>query len=353
MIYRTVNFPIFSRIDKGIIQNLSDIIKEENLFFKKVAILTGNYGEKLVTEKKIDSHFQDVVLINVRKCKDISYIRSFIIHKKAELILAVGGGSVNDISKYISMETSIPLIYVPTILSNDGIASPISIIKINGNYKSLGTTPPIGIIADIEVISKSPKIFLLSGLGDLISNLSAILDWELANREIGEKIDIFAKNIAFSSAINILYNFRKGKYDTIFESKFIEDLFNGLIMSAISMIIAKSSRPASGAEHNISHAMDKLNIGKLHGIQVGFATLFTLYLHGAKDILEDVLKLYKQFNFPIYFTSLEISEKIFIEALKLAPFIRSRYTILNKLSLDFIIAKFEEFKRRYIKCLTF
>jgi len=349
MIYRNVNLPIFLKIDKEVFENLSDIIKEENLFFKRVAILTGNYGEKLVTEKKIKYHFSEAVVFNIRRCSDISYIRSTIIPQKTELILAVGGGGVNDIGKYISMETSIPLISIPTVLSNDGIASPISIIKIDGKYKSLGTTPPIGVIADIDIVATSPKVFLLSGLGDLISNLSAVLDWDLAHKEIGEKIDILARNIALNSATNIVYNCVRGKYDSLYDEKFLEDLFNGLVMSAVAMIIAKSSRPASGAEHNISHAIDRLGIGRLHGIQVGFATLFTLFLHGVNDMFEDVLMLYKQLKFPISFNGLGIHEKSFMEALKLAPSIRDRYTILSKFSLDSIIAKFDEFKRRYIK----
>ncbi len=349
MIYRNINLPLFSRIDKGIFESLSDIIKEENLFFKNVAILTGNYGEKLVTDKKVKQHFSKVVLFNIRKCSNISYIRSAIISQKTELILTIGGGGVNDIGKYVSMETSIPLISIPTVLSNDGIASPVSIIKWDGKYRSLGTTPPIGVIADIDIVAKAPKEFLLSGVGDLISNLSAVLDWNLAYKEIGEKIDVFAKNTAFDSAIKLVYNCAKKRYSSLYDEKFLEDLFNGLVMSAVAMIIAKSSRPASGAEHNISHAMDRLNINKLHGMQVGFATLFTLYLHNANETLEDVLTLYKHLKFPISFSELKVCEKKFIEALKLAPFIRNRYTVLNKFSTDLLMSKFYEFKRRYIK----
>jgi glycerol dehydrogenase-like iron-containing ADH family enzyme len=59
--------------------------------------------------------------------------------------------------------------------------------------------------------------------------------------------------------------------------------------------------------------------------------------------------LYKQLKFPTSFGDLGIHEKSLIEALKIAPSIRDRYTILSKFSSDFIIAKFDEFKRRYIK----
>ncbi len=346
MIYKNVNLPIFPIIKRNILNNLSDVIKEENLYFKTVTIITGNFGESLVSDRQIGKQFPKTHIINIKKYKNISEIRTQVVNNKTELILAIGGGTIIDIGKYLSVETSIPLISIPTILSNDGIASPISILKINGKYKSLGTTPPIGVIADTEIITKSPKKFLLSGLGDLMSNISAILDWELSAKETGEKLDFFAKNIAYNSASNLLYNFKIGKYENnIYDKSFIEDLFNGLVMSAVSMIIAKSSRPASGAEHNISHALDRLGNHEAHGIQVGFSTLFTLYLQNEYKILEDTINLYKGMGFPIAFDKLKFTEQDFKKAFELAPHIRDRYTILNRFSFNNLLKKFEDFKR--------
>jgi len=345
MIYKSISLPVFIEIGKGSLNQLREIISEWNLIFNKVAIITGNYGEKLVTEKRIKSHFSKTGLFNIRKCKDLSQLRSNIVLQGFELILGIGGGSVNDISKYISMQTSIPFIYIPTVLSNDGIASPISIIKTDRNYRSLGTTLPTGIIADLDVLTKSPRIFLLSGLGDVISNLSACLDWDLASKETGEKIDILAKSLSVSSAINMIYGSLRGKYDNISSERFIKDLFNNLLTSATAMIIAKSSRPASGAEHSISHALDKLGVYRPHGIQVGFATLFTLFLHRQNDLLEDVIAVYRQLKFPISLSDLHIDEEYFIKAIQMAPSIRKRFTILNKFSSESLVLEFKEFKR--------
>jgi len=351
MIYRNVSLPIFSRIGEGLLNRLSEIIKEENFYFKKVAVLTGNHGKDLVEYYDLKKHFYYMLIFNIRNIKNISYIKSEIISQRVELILSIGGGEVNDLSKYISMETSIPLISIPTTLSNDGISSPISIIKLNGkSYNSIGTTPPIGIISDIKVLINSPKKFLLSGLGDLVSNLSAVLDWELADREVGEKIDIFAKDISLNSVIRILYNFKSNKYKDVVQQEFLVDLFDGLVNSGISMIIARSSRPASGAEHNISHALDRLGSKNLHGVQVGFATLFTLYLHEKYNLINDVLSLYKALKFPLSFRELNIEKDDFHNALKLAPYIRDRYTILNKFSTEELSKKFSSFLEEYILC---
>ena len=170
------------------------------------------------------------------------------------------------------------MISVPTLLSNDGIASPISILRINNDYKSLGTTMPVAVIVDTEIIRNSPKKYLLAGLGDLVSNISASYDWVLAHNRIREKIDNFSRILAYTPAINLLNNFET--YSSVKDERFIKDLAYRLILSGIAMNIAHSSRPASGSEHNISHALDKIlkENRKLHGLQVGYATILTTYL---------------------------------------------------------------------------
>ena len=349
MIYRNVALPIFMRIDEGLIDVLPDVIKEANLFFKSVAILVGNHGERLVVEREIHKQFPKTVMVNVRKAFSLPEARSLIISKRVELLLAIGGGSVNDIAKYISMETSIPLISIPTTLSNDGIASPISVISLDGETKHLGTTPPVGVVADVAILRQTPKDFLLSGLGDLMSNISASFDWDLAFEDVGEKVDLIARNIAFESAIEVLFNFSRKKYDSVYSDAFIRDLFDGLMMSAVAMIIARSSRPASGAEHNIAHALNRMGVGGLHGIHVGFASLFTLFLHRREDLVREIILLYERLGFPITFRRLGLLEETFQEAVKLAREIRERYTILNRYSAENLESKFRDLKGHFLE----
>ncbi len=345
MVYRNVNFPVFSIIDRNIFDNLIEIIKENNFFFKDVSIVCGSFGYKLIEKYRLKKQFQKTYIYTLRKETELSKLKSDVISNKSEVIISIGGGNVNDVAKYLSMETSLPLISIPTILSNDGIASPISILRLNGKYKSVGTTPPIGIIADIDIIKEADSSYILSGLGDLMSNISATLDWMLSVRENGEKIDLYAFNIAKDSALSMLYYYKTGKYTDLKGDNLIQDLFNGLIMSAISMIISKSSRPASGAEHNISHSLDRLNSKEKHGIQVGYSTLFTLFLHGEHKILEDLLNFYKFAGFPLDFDKLKFSKDMFIRAVNFAPHLRSRYTVLNKFysSIDENLEKFFQF----------
>jgi len=331
MIFRSVTLPIFVRYGEDILPHLREILEAENLTFKRASMITGHLGEHLIEELGLVRHFQEAEVLNLRKRDDgLSELKSHILGSRSELIISLGGGSINDIGKYISMESSIPLLTIPTTLSNDGLISPISILNLDGERRSLGTTIPIGVVADLKVLRESPKMLLLSGVGELISNLSAGLDWELALKRGLEKVDHMAKEMAFNAAYKLLV--KAQSYEGIRDKGLIEDLLNGLILSGLAMIMAGSSRPASGAEHNISHAIDRSfrRYRTLHGLQVGFSTLFTLLLHGEEELLSRVIYLYKRLGFPTSFEELGLRREVFLEAVLLAPKLRDRYTILNE-----------------------
>jgi len=341
LIYKFVNFPIIIEVKSGVLEEFEKVIHQNNLHFENPLVITGEKSGKIISRYQFVSKYEHYIIQNATM-KEMSYLRRTLIEYQHDAIIACGGGKVIDIGKYLARETLIPVVSVPTLLSNDAIASPISILRINNEYRSLGTTMPIGVIVDIEIIKNSPKKYLLAGLGDLISNISASYDWVLARKEIGEKIDNFSRMLAYMPAINLLNNFET--YSSVKDEKFIEDLAYGLILSGIAMNIAHSSRPASGSEHNISHALDKiLGFGRIpHGLQVGFATILTTYLQGQTREYERILDLYEKFEFPRNLNKLGINEDTFINALKLAPKIRNRYTILNKYTQKEITDSFVE-----------
>ena len=341
MIYRTFSLPIFFVIEKKIFSNLDNILKKNKLSLSSFLIIHGDFLEK---NQGIKNHLIDnlknVEFINIKKGYDINEIKKII--KNIDLIIAIGGGKTCDLGKIIAFETFTPYIIIPTLLSNDGIASYVSIINNNG-YKKIETNPPIGVIADIEIIKNSDERHILAGIGDLISNISASLDWKLAHLKNKEELDIISYSLSNNSAIQIIFNWEIGKYKSIKDENFIIDLFYALTNSANAMTIYTSTRPSSGAEHNISHALDISNSKELHGIQTGFATLFTIFLHKEEELLYKIIEFYKKVNFPISFEKLNFSKEKFKEAVLKAPNIRNRYSILNKYSKENILKKLEEF----------
>ena len=101
---------------------------------------------------------------------------------KSKFILAVGGGSKIDIAKMVAKQMRIPFISVPTSVAHDGIASGRASLKSDMGPKSVDAVVPMGILADSAIIYKSPYRYLVSGCADVISNITALKDWDFARR---------------------------------------------------------------------------------------------------------------------------------------------------------------------------
>ena len=104
-----------------------------------------------------------------------------------------------------------------------------------------------------------------------------------------------------------------------------------LVSSGVAMSIAGSSRPASGAEHLISHQLDRIAPdAALHGHQVGVAAIVTEYLHTGEDgdwhRVRDALA---DIGAPTTAAGLGIEDHQFLEATTSADEIRDRYTVLG------------------------
>lgn len=257
---------------------------------------------------------------------------------RPDALVGIGGGSVMDTVKFFGHILNIPLILIPTLASNDGICSPIVSMKLsNGRSDSLRARMPFALFADVSIIRQAPKKYLYAGLGDAISNVTAILDWELSAQLKGEQIDYFARTLSVMSYKSLL-NYRHTSIDN---EDFVETLVNSLITSGISMEYAGNSRSASGSEHMLSHAADVLfNSSFLHGHQTGFYACVILKAYGT-ELYGEVLELLCDLGFFKYLPEDLFDSDRFSEILKLARTIRQRYTILNTLNDDQLLEIFE------------
>ena len=382
---RSINIPNFFYIGNGMIDDIEHILSKEGIKIDGALIISGN-GYTAEIADSIAARISPVRRLRISS-NDIDAIQG--IEKSVEndgthLVVAVGGGKVVDTVKYACSRLNKPVLVIPTTLSNDGISSPVSVVRIV-NVDSIGVRPPIGIVIDIDIVKKAPKHTILAGIGDLISNISAVEDWKLAHEYTGLQIDRFAEIVSRNAAERFIYYVLKnrrtssysefskeilqnykdkeqinikiinnGRYrmssndikDGIYEysnridgsdvnctdindNRFLVCLAEGLIQSGIAMSITGSSRPASGAEHLISHALDTiLDKPKPHGIQVGFATLFTQALRDSD--ITDIMEVYRYVGFPTTFDAIGISVDTFMEAIRIAPYTRkNRFTILD------------------------
>jgi glycerol-1-phosphate dehydrogenase [NAD(P)+] len=224
----------------------------------------------------------------------------------------------------------------PTVISNDGIVSPISILKSGTKVQSYGTKIPMGVIYDINIIKKSSREYFVSGIGDIVSNYTALLDWELAiscNKDSGNDFAQMLSKMSLDSLINIEFD--------IDSQKFINSFVYAVIISGLSMNIAGSSRPCSGAEHLIAHAIDNLNLTSYsHGFLVGSATMYVSFLHDRFDL--GIFKYIEQVGLNCDFMSFLDIE--FCELIDRAKVIRGdRFTILNKYSNKELEIRYNKF----------
>lgn len=251
-----------------------------------------------------------------------------VIKEDVSLLVAVGGGRVIDTVKLAAARTGTDFVSAPTTISHDGISSPVaSLVPKGGHRRSYAATMPSAIVVDLAVISSAPPRTLRAGAGDLISNLTAILDWQLADRRGKDTYDAFAAMIAESAARPLL------QLEDLSDPASHELLAKGLLLSGLAMAAAGTSRPCSGAEHLISHSLDALlgDASAMHGEQVALGTLFSAAAHDSA-LLASLGRLYERIGLPQRPADLDISREDLERAIEMAPRTRSeRYTILTEI----------------------
>jgi glycerol dehydrogenase-like iron-containing ADH family enzyme len=117
-----------------------------------------------------------------------------------EVVVGVGGGKTIDATKYAASLAGIPMVAVATNLSHDGICSPTASLVYEGGKGTFGVPMPLAILVDLDFVHSAPKSLVRAGVGDVISNLSAIEDWQLGNVERGEPIDGLACSMSRTAA---------------------------------------------------------------------------------------------------------------------------------------------------------
>lgn len=241
---------------------------------------------------------------------------------KPHAVVGVGGGKALDVAKYLAFLGKLPYYAVPTSLSNDGFCSPQSSLTIGGKRRSVPAALPFGVVIDTAVCEEAPRILTLSGVGDLVAKFSAVHDWKLAFHATGEAVDDFAALLSDGALHSYL------SHPTL-DLEGIRRLATALMFNGISMEICGSSRPASGSEHLISHALDETAARpRLHGLQVGVATYIVSLLQEANA--ERIARLFHETGFWDAIAEDPFSRSEWLEAIRTAPSVKvGFYTVLS------------------------
>ncbi len=224
-----------------------------------------------------DAHATEIV------CADLQS-RLCTLEQQPQFYIACGSGSLHDIVRYTACENGIPFYSYPTAASVDGFVSGIAAMTIRGTKVSYPSKPPIALYADPAVFANAPERLTASGVGDLLGKYICLADWRIARILTGEDIcpalmeleyavidELEAVIASAGNAINT-----PGAAHTEYVCRVME----GLVLSGLAIQLNGNSRPASGAEHHLSHFWEMARINEdipaLHGEQVGIASLLLL-----------------------------------------------------------------------------
>jgi glycerol-1-phosphate dehydrogenase [NAD(P)+] len=247
-----------------------------------------------------------------------------------QAVLGLGGGTALDTAKYAAYVAGVPYIAIPTTLSNDGVCSPVSVQFAEGGRKHSFTSKiPDGLLIDTDIILKAPRLLMEAGVGDILSNYTALFDWRLACREHNERPNDFAYLLS-EQAVNSLLHSNVKTFESI---EGVKMLAEALVLGGLSMSIAGNSRPCSGSDHLFCHALDELyDHGLPHGIVVAIGTIGACVFQGRP--YQPLLAFLKAYGIDINPGHRGISREMFSKAWLYAPEVRKeRYTILNKCEL--------------------
>lgn len=236
--------------------------------------------------------------------------------RTCDLIIGVGSGTINDLSRYFSYQLGLPYYIVATAPSMDGYASTVAPLIKDRLKTTFAAHVPQAIIGDLDILAQAPKEMLTAGFGDVVGKFTCLADWKLSALINGE---YYCERVAeltkrsLERTIELREGIARGDREAIGE------LTKALILSGIAMTYVGNSRPASGAEHHIAHFWEMRFLWEnrppiLHGTKVGIATVLVLKLYhllSSEELLSQDIRMIEAPLDPSWSTEIE---RVFLES---------------------------------------
>ncbi len=272
------------RIESGLRHMVGEILKEngfgENLLF--VADENTRAAADGIEESLRDFNVEKLLYKDLRiaTMEEVERVESRIEGRDIS-VLSVGTGSLNDICRLASARQGKKFAIFGTAPSMDGFASYSAPIVKDGFKFSYPAKSPEVILADTEVLAKSPAKLKSAGFGDMIAKYTAIADWKISSLLTSETYCERVAKLSLKGADSLM---GMAKSVTVNDERTAGKIFSSLLLTGIGMSFMQNSRPASGSEHIIAHLIDCKEIAQgkipnLHGEDVGVCTLLILKLY--------------------------------------------------------------------------
>ncbi|HKE67425.1 MAG TPA: iron-containing alcohol dehydrogenase family protein [Micromonosporaceae bacterium] len=349
LLARTVMTPLTIEISRGALGRLDAVVADGRISGRgRVAVVLGTgIGPDLVDQVSKSLPAADLLSIDAGTYDSAIALAERLKAPEYDAVVGVGGGKIIDTVKYAASQRGMSMVAVATSLAHDGLASPVSTLAHLGGYPSYGVHIPIAVVVDLDIVARSPAYQIRSGIGDELSNLSACADWELSHAITGEPIDGLALSLARTGAEAVLDH-----PGTITDVDFLATLARSLVLGGVAMAVAGSSRPCSGACHEITHALTARHPDAAsHGVSAGLGALFAMFLRTRVDTAHGptfrrMASALGRHGVPRRPADIGLTATEFADVVAFAPATRpGRYTILEHLSLDpaAVVTAVEEF----------
>jgi len=269
------------QIGSGLVHKTGEILKK-NGFARHILLVADK--NTLKAAEGIEESLKDFCItykiyeeLRVATMEHVEEIEALISGKEIS-VLSVGTGSVNDPCRLAAARQQKKLCLFATAPSMDGFASYSSPIVANGFKESFAAKSPEVIIGDTRILASAPKELKSAGFGDMIAKYVALVDWQISALLTGEYYCVKIADLTRFAVDELLEMADKVTEE---DERTAAKIFEALLKTGVGMSFSQNSRPASGAEHIISHLVECVElrdniIPNYHGDDVGVSTLEVL-----------------------------------------------------------------------------
>jgi len=214
-----------------------------------------------------------VVLTGDEVIADEHYLLQVLFRtdQQDRVFIAVGSGTITDITRFVSFKTRTSFISVPTAPSVDGFTSIGAPLVFDGLKVTFICQAPIAVFADLAVLAAAPRRLVAAGFGDMIAKFMSTADWKLdyilRDQGYDEQITQRSRKAA-QACVDHIDDISRGALEGA------RALMEGCIESGFCMLEFGNTSPASGAEHHLSHFWEMRLLQEhrpsvFHGTKVG------------------------------------------------------------------------------------
>lgn len=269
-------------VRKDALSDLPKFVKE--LGFHSLYLVSDHITYGIAGQKCMDILAQAGIRAEIIQLTHLEFdeatLGELVIHmpQDCDLVVAVGTGTINDMTRYFSFKLGRPFFTVATAAPMDGFASSIAAIHVNHLKTTFQAQTPLAVIGDTEILKNAPYPMIAAGLGDLLGKCTCLCDWRLSHIITGEHQCERIMELVEKCVQNLLPVAGRAKER---DPKVLGDIMEGLVLTGVAMSLYGNSRPASGCEHHMSHYWETIleQRGQRpapHGAQVGVGTVLVL-----------------------------------------------------------------------------